>query len=209
MIIQMGLAKLLTIAMISFLAAVSPGPDFALVVRNCASGNFRSGFLTALGIAAGLLIQVALCLFGIALLIQESPLLYHLIKYLGAAYLFFLGFIFLREKVSQKSPEEIAKDQRKKHNPFISGFLCNLLNPKATLFILSLFTQFVNPGMTFLEKSMFGSVISIVTFSWFVLLSYLLTHHLLQKHFARFQLVITRVMGVVLCFLSLYVAFFS
>jgi RhtB (resistance to homoserine/threonine) family protein len=206
----MDFAKILTIAFISLLAAVSPGPDFAIVVKNCISGNFRAGFLTALGVASALLIQAAYCLFGIAILIQESPLLFHALKYLGAAYLCFLGVKFLKEKVSPQSTSEISKTPaKKKHTPFISGLLCNLLNPKATLFILSLFSQFIDPGMGFLEKSILGSVIALVTLLWFVLLSYLLTHHLFQRYFARFQLIITKIMGCVLCCLAIYVAFFS
>jgi threonine/homoserine/homoserine lactone efflux protein len=75
--------------------------------------------------------------------------------------------------------------------------------------MLSLFTQFVDPSMSFIEKAMLGSIFAIIVFIWFVLLSYLITHRLLQKHFARFQLIITKSMGVILCLLALYVAFFS
>jgi threonine/homoserine/homoserine lactone efflux protein len=66
--------------------------------------------------------------------IQESPLLFLILKYLGAAYLFYLGIMLLREKMSPEGAPEIPNSVKKKHNPFISGFLCNLLNPKATLF---------------------------------------------------------------------------
>jgi RhtB (resistance to homoserine/threonine) family protein len=206
----MDSAAILTITFISLMAAMSPGPDFAIVTRNCLSGNFSTGFLTALGVSSALLVHVTYCLFGIALVIQESPILFHIIKYLGAAYLFYLGIMLLKEKMSFEGSPDIAKPQmKKKQRPFLSGFLCNLLNPKATLFVLSLFTQFIDPGMTFLAKAFMGSIIAIVCFVWFVLLSYLITHRLLQKHFARFQLIITKTMGFVLCFLALFVAFFS
>lgn len=202
----MDLGSVATVAVISLLAAISPGPDFAIVTRNCLRGTFRAGFLTSLGITCALLVHVAYCLFGIAIVIQESPTLFLVLKYLGAGYLFYLGIMLLKEKMSPEGAPEIAKET-KKHKPFLSGFLCNLLNPKATLFVLSLFTQFVDSGMHFVWKAMMGSIFAMTTFVWFVLLSYLITHRLLQKHFAKFQMVITKAMGAILCVLAVYVAF--
>ncbi len=200
----MNLANISSIMLISLLAAMSPGPDFAIVVRNCLSGKFKAGFLTSLGVAAALLVHVSYSLLGIAILIAESPLLFHIIKFIGAAYLIYLGIMLLREKSG--SPKEGNGPSKKGRGPFISGFLCNLLNPKATLFVLSLFTQFIEPGMSLYEKIVLGSLFPIVVFAWFVLLSYLITHRLLQRHFARFQLIITKAMGVVLICLGIYIA---
>lgn len=206
----MDITGISTIALISLLGAMSPGPDFAMVTKNSLSGTFRTGFLTALGVATALLVHVTYCLFGIAILIQESPFLFHILKYMGAAYLFYLGIVLLKEQISPEGSPKIANAEiKKRHKPFVSGFLCNLLNPKATLFVLSLFTQFIDPSMSFWGKAALGSVIAIVGFAWFVLLAYLITHRLLQKHFARFQLIITKAMGIILCLLAIYVAFFS
>lgn len=205
----MDIAKLTSVAAISLLAAISPGPDFAVLTRNCMKGTFRTGFLTALGITTALFIHITYCLLGIALIIQESPALFNLLKYLGAAYLFYLGILMLKEKTSPEGTPEVAAITKKKRNPFLSGFLCNLLNPKATLFVLSLFAQFVDPNTHFLSKLLLGGVFALVTFSWFLFLSYLITHRMLQKHFARFQFFITKGMGGILCVLAIYVALFS
>lgn len=206
----MDTTKLTSIAFISLLGAMSPGPDFAIVTKSCLTGNFRSGFLTSLGVASAIFIHVSYCIFGIALVIQESPTLFHVIKYIGAAYLFYLGIMLLKEKIS---PEGSLKDAnaeiKRKHNPFLSGFLCNLLNPKATLFVLSIFSQFIDPNMNLLGKALMGSIFAVVVFVWFIFLSYLITHRLLQRHFARFQMVITKVMGIILCILAVCVAFLS
>jgi RhtB (resistance to homoserine/threonine) family protein len=207
----MEFSKIATVAFISLLGAISPGPDFAIVTKNCLSaGTFRAGFLTSLGVTAAILVHVTYCLFGLAIVIEESPAFFHILKYLGAAYLFYLGIILLKENISPEGSPKIASTQiKKKHAPFLSGFLCNLLNPKCTLFVLSLFTQFVDPNMNVLGKFMIGGVFAVIVFVWFVFLSYLITHRLLQKHFAKFQIVITKAMGVILCFLAVYVAFFS
>ena len=205
----MEIAKLSSVAAISLLAAMSPGPDFAVVTRNCLSGTFRVGLMTTVGITCALLVHVTYCVLGIGLVIAETPWLFQVLKYVGAAYLFYLGLVLLKEKTSPEGNSEHANEYKKKSKPFLSGFLCNLLNPKATLFILTLFTQFIDPGMNIPEKLAVAGTFIGISFAWFVLISFLITHRLLQKHFARFQFVITKVMGIVLCLLALYVAFLS
>jgi RhtB (resistance to homoserine/threonine) family protein len=207
----MELGKFFTLFLISLLGAISPGPDFAIVTKNCISGNFRRGCLTALGVAAAIAVHVSYAIFGIAIIIMETPFLFHAIKYVGAAYLFYLGILLVREKAPSKVVKKVPDmvPQRKLNNPFISGFLCNLLNPKATLFIISLFSQFIVPSSAFYEKLALGCVVVFVTGLWFIFLSFLITHHRVQKHFHRFQFTITKIMGFVLCGVSLYVVLFS
>jgi RhtB (resistance to homoserine/threonine) family protein len=204
----MELGKIVSIAFIALLGAMSPGPDFAVVTKNAISGDFRKGLLCSLGVAAALVIHLTYCVFGIAFVILESPTLFYALKYLGAAYLFYLGIQLLRERRSVALAKEPLPHQ-KRGAPFVSGFLCNLLNPKCTLFMLSLFTQFIDPQSTLFEKALFGLVILAMTFGWFVFLSFLITHRYFQRHFARFQFAICKVMGVGLCLLALYVALIS
>lgn len=206
----MDISSVFTIALVALLGAMSPGPDFAIVTRNCISGTFRTGVQTSLGITCALLVHISYCIFGIAVLIFESPFLYNTLKYIGAAYLLYLGIMLLKEHTLKKHADEKIKPLlKKKHSPFVSGFLCNLLNPKATLFILSLFTQYIRPDMPLSNKILIGSIFPIVCFGWFTTLSYFITHHLFQKHFEGFQVVITKVMGVFLCLLAIYVAFIA
>ena len=201
----MEIARISTIALISLLGAMSPGPDFAVVTKNCMLGTFRTGFFTALGVSTALLIHVAYCLFGIAILIQDSPKIYHILMCFGSAYLFYMGIKLLKEKKVANEPTLSKEETSVIKRPFLSGFLCNLLNPKATLFIFSLFTQFIDPNLSFYKKAIMGSTTAIIGLIWFTLLSYLITHRMLQKHISRFQLAITKTMGVVLCVLAVYV----
>ncbi|MBI5346062.1 MAG: LysE family transporter [Chlamydiae bacterium] len=206
----MEIGSFFAVAIISLLGAMSPGPDFAIVTKNCLKGNFKKGAFTAMGIAAALLIHVSYSILGIALVIVESPVLFQGIKYIGAIYLFYLGVLLIKEKASKNALDKTKTSLSKMmHGPFISGFFCNLLNPKATLFILGLFTQFIQPNSPFYAKVVLGGIIVLIGLGWFVFLSFLITHHRLQKHFANFQFIIMKTMGVVLCLVSVYVAIFS
>ena len=85
------LASLFAVAIVSLLAAVSPGPDFFVVLRNSLSYSRKAGLLTALGVSLALTVHLFYTLVGIGVLIAESPFLYSLLKYVGVGYLFYIG----------------------------------------------------------------------------------------------------------------------
>ena len=72
-------------------AVMLPGPDFALVTKNTLLHSRRSGFFTSLGVSASNLVHITYCAFGLAIVIANSLLLFSIIKYIGAAYLIYLG----------------------------------------------------------------------------------------------------------------------
>jgi hypothetical protein len=90
--------ELFTVATITILAVISPGADFAMVSRNSMMMSRRAGVLTAVGISLGVLVHVAYSLLGVGLVISRSVLLFNLIKYLGAAYLIYLGLSMVRAR---------------------------------------------------------------------------------------------------------------
>lgn len=192
--------EIASLTFITLLGAMSPGPDFALVTRHALTGSRKAALLASLGISAALLIHVTYCSLGIALLLKESPILFRIIQISGSCYLAYLGIrLLLSSKGSQSIVEPPAAQA------FTSGFLTNLLNPKATLFIMSIFTQFVKPGTLPLLQAVYGLVIAATSFAWFCSLSFLITHSAFQPYFARFQTVLIKGMGVVLIVLALYV----
>ena len=83
--------ELLAVALITVLAVISPGPDFAMVTRNSYAFGRRSGLIAALGIACGVQVHVFYTVFGIAVIITQSPMLFMAMKWLGAGYLIYLG----------------------------------------------------------------------------------------------------------------------
>lgn len=201
--------ELLAFAFINLLGAMSPGPDFAIVMRYGLTGSRRAALLATAGISTALLIHVFYCVLGIVVLIQSSKILFSLLHFGGAVYLAYLGVRLIQLGAGKLPKPDPAKIH---HRAFRDGFLTNLLNPKATLFLLSLFAQFVKPETSMTQKIFFGATVPIVAFSWFSFLSVMLTHRRFLPHLQRYQKAFMIVMGAVLLLLAAWVfsnAFFD
>lgn len=198
-----------TIALIALLAAISPGPDFAVVVKNSIAHHRRSGIATAIGVAAGVVIHTSYCVLGLAVIISQSLLLFSLIKYLGATYLIYLG---IKSIISKKPLMHVAVTPGADYGvwkSFREGFLTNLLNPKCTLFMLSIFTLVVKPHTPIWTQAIYALEIITITGIWFVFLSYGLTLKVVKKRLDQVQHIVTKLIGGLLIILGLTVIFKS
>ena len=194
------------------LAVMSPGPDFAMVLRNSLIYSRRTGVLAALGLGLGIALHITYSLLGIGLIISKSIVLFNIIKYLGAAYLIYIGIKSLRAKPERQTNEQGEVAHKEDISAFAAirmGFLTNALNPKATMFFLALFTQVISPATPIIIKLAYGLEMSTATFLWFSFVAVLLTQNRLQKAFRRFRHYIERTFGVILIALGLKVAFTS
>lgn len=192
----------LLFVLVNLLGAMSPGPDFAIVTRYALKGSRVAAFRVTLGIAAALIIHVSYCLLGAAVFLQNSPKLFLAIQLLGALYLGYLGVKMLQEK----DVEAVKLDAIKSTQAFWEGFLTNLLNPKATLFILSLLSQFVTPETSTIQKLIYGLTIPTVALGWFLFLSAALTHPQIYKKIQNYQVAFVRLMGSLLVGLCLFIS---
>ena len=196
--------EFLTIAVAHLFAVASPGPDFAIVTRQCVLSGTRAGVWTALGVGSGILLHVSYCLLGVALLLSGSPMLFNIMKLLAAAYLLFLGVRALRSQGFHA--DETAKSAQSVFSPYqavLQGFLTNGLNPKATLFFLALFTVVIDPQTPMSVQLFYGAYLAIATFIWFSLLSFFLGHKLVRERMLKLGIWFERGMGVVLILLAL------
>lgn len=209
--ITLYLLQWVALAGIFFLALMSPGPDFVVAVRNSIVHSRRIGIFTALGFALGVLIHIAYAVIGIAAIISQSILLFNIIKYAGAAYLIYLGFQALRSKGMGKKAVDNALSQKAKRKmtdlkALRSGFITNVLNPKASLFFLAIFTQVVEPTTPILWQIAYGVSFAIMTFFWFALVATVLTQGPVRNLFLKATKWIDRVCGSVLIALGIKVA---
>ena len=136
---------------VSLLINLSPGPDMIYTAARSLSQGIRAGILSALGIFAGCLFHITAAVFGLSKIIEQSVLLFSIIKYAGAAYLIYLGVRSFFSK--KKTKEEIeALPTLTGRKIFLQGMLTNILNPKVAVFFLSFLPQFINPHSNYLRE---------------------------------------------------------
>ena len=200
------ITQFLSIGAISLLGAVSPGPDFVLISKQSLLGSRKAGLYTAFGIGSGLFLHLLLALIGISVLLQKNPFIYLLFKYACAAYLIFLGIQLLKPQkvpLSVTAPSLLPSRQIKS---FSTGFFCNALNPKASLFALSIFSQLIAPSTPLFLQSIFALEMVLITIGWFAILSLFLTHERFRQKYLKFQPRIMFIMGLFLLLLGIKAA---
>lgn len=200
-----------TIAIAHLFAVASPGPDFAVVLKQCVTNGTRSGIWTSLGVAAAILLHVTYCILGVALLLTQSPLLFLAVRYLAAIYLLYLGVAAIKESMKIKSAEiELSSTSVVKPvQAFYLGFLTNGLNPKATLFFLSLFTVVISPVTPTFVQASYGLYLAVATFTWFTMLSVVLGHEKFRSRILKLGIWFERIMGLILIFLAVQIVLFD
>ena len=129
---------------VSILVNLSPGPDMLYTAARSLSQGTKAGIFSTLGIFTGCLFHITAAVFGLSKIIEESVLLFSIIKYAGAAYLVYLGLkSLLRKTKNETTIKELPALSSQKI--FTQGLITNLLNPKVAIFFLSFLPQFINP----------------------------------------------------------------
>lgn len=134
---------LITYLVILFGFVFIPGPAVLLTLARASSSGTQTGVATALGIALGDLIHTFMAVIGISAIILASAFLFSLIKYLGAAYLVYLGVRAILEKVDMNNP--MGGVHLTSKAAFRQAVLAEVLNPKSAMFFLAFLPQFVHP----------------------------------------------------------------
>lgn len=203
----MYLNEFLVVALVHLLAVISPGPDFAVVIRNSVSAGRQAGLMTALGVGSGIFLHVAYSLLGIGLIVSQSIWLFNLLKLLAAAYLLYIGIRALGSRPQPHGSDvPVAPVRMSARKAFSVGFITNGLNPKATLFFLSVFTLVISPQTPTLIQAGYGVYLALATTLWFCLVALLFSQAAVRRGFARMGHWFDRLMGAVLVGLGLHLA---
>ena len=215
--------ELLTIATVSWLGIVSPGPDFVVVVRHSVSYGRRHGLTAALGVTTGTVVPLAYATFGAALLATQSDLVYLILQYAGSAYLAWLGFRALRARPAPPDLHSIRwarpapPDTDLEANPlgtevptrlrtFWTGVLITSLNAKAGLFYLSLFAMAVSANTPVAPRLLYCANILMSTMIWTSVVATLFGHGTVRRTFRAIGHWFDRLMGGVFILLALRTA---
>ena len=169
-------------ALAHLLAVMTPGPDTAIIFHQSFTKGRRASIFTALGIGFGIFVHCFFAISGISLLIYSNDEAKLFIKIFGGLYLLYIGLSFFIFKSSSDSNEPKSFLQ----NPFLIGLITNLLNVKAFLFTVSLFSL-INLGPNFFEALIYLLYFPIVTAGWFSFVSFALTHDSLGNIFSKYS----------------------
>lgn len=201
------LPEMLTIATIAVFMAISPGVDFVMITRNSIFYGRKAGIWSAVGISLALWVHVTYSIAGLALIISQSIIVYSIIKYCGAAYLIYLGWKTMHAKnLPDTDTLDTSMQSLSRVKAFKSGFICNVLNPKAPIFFMSIFTQVVHHDTPLWVQLVFGAIISVTHLLWFSMVALFLSQPTLLRQFNRFKQWIERMVGGVLILFGVKVA---
>lgn len=168
----MGIINLTSFLIASFLFIISPGIDTIFILNKSISQGKRSGVYATLGITTGVLIHTTLAAFGLSLILAQSAMAFAVVKYLGAAYLIYLGFAKLFSKGSILK-QQVDIPQVSIRKTYTSAIITNTLNPKVAIFFLAFFPQFIQPAYihSALPFILLGSMYAFIGLIWFMLLT--------------------------------------
>ena len=199
---------LLILLVTQFFAMMSPGPDMLLVVRNTVGqvGN-KVAFYTIIGIGLGLSVHITLSIAGLAILLTQSDILYKTVRYIGAAYLAYLGIKSLLSNSKTENQVNESVPIKRSVEAFREGLFTNLFNPKVTLYILSLFTQLIDPASPLWHKITYGGVLVAEAIIVWLIFSTLVGIPGTRKGGRKWEPWINRLFGLILLGIAFSVVF--
>ncbi|OSP52420.1 lysine transporter LysE [Aeromonas hydrophila] len=200
----MELTSWLALAAICVMGAISPGPSLALIIRNTVQGGQGHGVATALGHGFGVGIYALITALGLAILIAQTPLLFDVIRYGGAAFLAWLGVKALLAKPAKGEASEEVHQLRGRQGAF-EGFMVAFLNPQLAVFFIALFSQFVHADTGWREGGIMMLTAGGIDAVWYVLVALVLSRGPVLAWLKAKSFVIDKVSGLVLLGLALKV----
>ena len=139
---------LLAAGTVFFLGAVSPGPSLMVVLRNTMIGGRRQGVMCALGHGLGFGLYAGMAVFGLIVLLEEAPTVFTGLQLIGCILLVWYGWSMWNANHEALFNEDLGSSAQ----GFAEGFLISFLNPKILVFLVAIFSQFIDPEMDYFDK---------------------------------------------------------
>lgn len=196
----------ITFLVAATILAITPGPGIAYVVARTVAGGRAQGLASCIGTGIGGMLHVLAAAVGLSLLVAQSALAFSLVKYLGAAYLVYLGVRMLMRKQQDAGLQTVSAPGARR--ALLEGILVEALNVKTALFFLAFLPQFVAPGEPLVPQLVLMGSICVALNTLVDVIAVLAAHRLLDSgamHTARARLT-TRVSGITMIGLGLFLA---
>lgn len=198
-----------TIATINLLAVISPGPAFALVIRNSLRYSKTTAVYTAVGLGLGVAVHIINSLIGVGYIVSQSESLFNILKVIGAFYLIYVGYkSFIDVSSDHQDDGRVVKGEIPNTEAIKMGFFTNATNPRALVFFMSLYATAVSRATPLAFKALYGLEMALAEFAWFALVGTLITHRIIKAKVGKIQYIVERVMGVIIILLGIKILLF-
>jgi len=193
----MDLSAWLSLAVICLLGAMTPGPSLAIVLKHTVSGGRLNGFVVSIFHGAGIALYAVLTVLGMALIIKETPWLFNMIKYAGAAFLLWLAFKAFTSKSALATLKHETISVSLKQSAW-QGFMIAFLNPKIAIFFIALFSQFIDANASLVQKIIMVSTVGGIDTLWYCLIALLLSKSVILEKLRNNVHIVDKITGVIL-----------
>ncbi|MDH6253348.1 threonine/homoserine/homoserine lactone efflux protein [Chryseobacterium sp. H1D6B] len=204
-----GIENLTAFILAAVIVVITPGIDTIMVLTRSMSQGKKAGLYSAVGVSLGLLVHTSAAAFGLSLILAKSAFAYSLIKYLGAAYLIYIGYKSITAKTDGTQIVSSKTKPAKNSTMLFTAFLSDVLNPKIAIFFLAFLPQFINASSinTPVPYLLLGLIIFFITLVWCTVLALLGSKAalLFNKH-KKAEAVMNKTTGIVFILLGLKVA---
>lgn len=200
------LNNILQIIVMNGMVMIIPGVNFLLVARQSILNGVQVGFFCACGITVAILSHALLAALSVSILITKFPFLFTCIRYVGAAYLVYLGTTFLIRSLQNKAVS-LEGEVSMKSESFRSGFFVDLFNPYISIFYLTMFSSMNFGDNKILELSSYILVIFVMTISWFSMVAVFFNHSLIRDTLQSKTRYIQALSGLAMYYFSAKVIF--
>lgn len=205
-------SEITTFSFVALLLVISPGPNGVLIIKTTSSLGRRASFTNIAGLFLATFCHGALSIFGLSAIMLQSAELFMLIKLMGAAYLFYVGFKAIYYSFTNQAKPKITGSPLKPKalvsgrgtfGSFSEGFLTQLLNPKVSMFYIAAFPQFMGMGgATYATAFLLVTIHACIIAAWFISLTLAIDKIKQQSNYTILGKWVQRLSGSVMIYFS-------
>ena len=195
----MDIESLLGMSFVCAMGAVSPGPSLVVVLRNTITGGRMQGIMTGIGHGLGFGIYAFIAVMGLSSVLLANAQLFNLLQVLGALVLIWLAFKLIAHKQSDLS----VKYEESGYRGFFEGFMIAFLNPKILVFLVAVFSQFLNTDINNSDRFFMAIIAGAIDTMWYVFVAAVLAGTTIVNKLRENAVIIDRLIGMVLFMISI------
>ena len=186
-------------AVMFILGATSPGPSLAVVLANTIKGGRSRGIACALGHGLGFGFYASAAVFGLIILMEQSPILFTILQLTGVVFLIWMGISLFKAKAEE------FKQHESKRKGFTEGFLIAFLNPKIAVFMLLVLASFLDAEMSEATKWILAFMGMTIDATWYIIVAVVLTKGGFIEKMKNNQVRFNQITGIVMISLAIWV----